>query len=247
MCAVFTALYVTLAFIPYTVLIGGAGGFLSLSDFLAPMYGILLGPYWGGLSLVLGTFAALGLGRPPIFFGLDFLPNVAAAVAVGFLMRRKWMPVVILNAALLAIFLLNPLTSVFVFSFPFAWMHIVAFVVLLSPLSLKTSRWVKTLELKKIAIGMAILALIGTMIQHLTGNILYEVLLGQLTSSIPAAAYPGIWSAVFFVYPIERTFLIISAVVVGTPLTWIINSNPFLQLTGKQPGTDVRSTESKKK
>jgi predicted lysophospholipase L1 biosynthesis ABC-type transport system permease subunit len=96
------------------------------------------------------------------------------------------------------------------------------------------SRWIKTLALKKISAGMAILTLIGTMIQHLTGNILYEVLLGQLTSSVPAAAYPAAWTAVFFIYPVERSFLIVSAVLVGTPLVRIINSNPILQAVRKQ-------------
>ncbi|MCJ7633323.1 hypothetical protein MUP77_13165 [Candidatus Bathyarchaeota archaeon] len=246
MSAIFTALYVVLQFVPYTVMIGGAGAFLSLSDFLAPLYGVILGPYWGGLSLILGNFAALGIGRPPIFYGLDFLPNLTAAVAVGFLTRRKWTPAVILNGALLAIFLLNPLTSVFVFSFPFAWLHIVAFALLLSPLSRIAGRWVKTMDFKKISVGVAALSLIGTMIQHLTGNILFEVLLGQLTSSFPAAAYAGIWSVVFFVYPVERTILIVSAVLVGTPLMWIINNNHMLQPAEKRPDNQQAPTEPKK-
>ncbi len=245
MTAVFTALYVILQFIPYSIMIGGAGGFLSLSDFLAPMYGIILGPYWGGLSLILGNFAALGIGRPPIFYGLDFLPNLMAALAIGFLVKNKRVPVILLNAALLAIFVLNPLTTQFVLSIPYVWMHIAAFVILLSPLSLKASKWVKTLDPRKIATGMAITAFIGTMIQHLTGNILFEVLLGQLTNSVPAAAYPGIWSVVFFVYPIERTILIVSATLVGTPLLWIINSNPILQLTGRQPSPTTKQTDPK--
>jgi uncharacterized protein (DUF2062 family) len=213
------------------MLIGTTGGFLSVSDFLAPIYGILLGPYLGGLSVLFGSFAAIGMGRTMSFFGSDFLPDFMAAISTGFLLQHKrstWAFVVALNVALLGIFFLNPLTSVFVFSVPFAWMHIAAFVVLLTPLSFKAAKWLQTVDYRKIAFGVAIFAFIGTMIQHLTGNILFEVVLGQVTTSVPAVAYPGIWTTVFFVYPEERLILIISAVLAGTPLVYLFNRVPFL-------------------
>lgn len=231
MLVMFTALYIVLRFVPFSTIIGTTGGFLSVSDFLAPIYGILLGPYLGGLSVIFGNFAAIGMGRTTSFFGLDFLPDFMAAISAGFLYQHKrstWTVVVALNAALLMIFFLNPLTSVFVFSFPFAWMHITAFVVLLTPLSFTAAKWLQTVDYRKTAFGVTIFAFIGTMIQHLTGNILFEVVLGQVTKSIPAVAYPGIWTTVFFVYPVERLILITSAVLVGTPLVYLFNNVPFL-------------------
>jgi hypothetical protein len=237
MLVMFTALYIVLRFVPFSMLIGTTGGFLSVSDFLAPIYGILLGPYLGGLSVLFGSFAAIGMGRTMSFYGLDFLPDFMAAISTGFLYQHKqstWAVVVALNAALLIIFFLNPLTSVFVFSVPFAWMHIAAFVVLLTPLSFMAAKWLQTVDYRKIAFGVAIFAFIGTMIQHLTGNILFEVVLGQVTTSIPAVAYPGIWTSVFFVYPVERLILIISAVLVGTPLVYIFNKVPFLHPRNQQ-------------
>ena len=228
---VFTALYIILRFIPFSVIIGTTGAYLSLSDFLAPLIGIILGPYVGGLTVVIGNLAAIGLGRPMSFFGLDFLPDLMAVLATGFLMQRKrssWAIVVGLNAALLAIFLLNPLTSVFVFSFPFVWLHIVAFIVLLSPLSLMAAKWLCTIDIKRIAGGILVLSFIGVMMQHLAGSILFEVILNQVTNSIPAASYRATWTAVFFVYPVERAILIASAVIVGTPLIYLLNKVPFL-------------------
>lgn len=237
MLAMFTALYIVLRFVPFTAIIGTTGGFLSVSDFLAPIYGILLGPYLGGLTVLFGNFAAIGMGRTTSFFGLDFLPDFLAVVSTGFLYQHKrstWALVVVLNAALLMIFSLNPLTSFFVFSVPFAWMHIAAFVVLVTPLSFTAAKWLQMVDYRKIAFGVAIFAFIGTMIQHLTGNILFEVVLGQVTSSIPAVAYPGIWTTVFFVYPVERLILIISAVLVGTPLVYLFNKVPFLHPRNQQ-------------
>jgi hypothetical protein len=228
---IFTALYIVLRFIPFSMLIGPTGGFLSLSDFLAPIYGILLGPYFGGLSVILGNFGAIGMGRTISFYGLDFLPDFMAAISTGFLSqnrRSKWAIVVAINAALLGIFLVNPLTMVFISSVPFAWLHIVAFIILLSPLSLMAAKWLQTLNYRKVVVGVALFAFMGAMIQHLMGNILFEVVLGQATGSIPGAAYPGIWTSVFLVYPVERLILVIAATGIGTPLLYLLNRTPAL-------------------
>jgi hypothetical protein len=244
---VFTALYIVLRFIPFSMLIGPTGGFLSVSDFLAPIYGIILGPYLGGFSILLGNFAAIGMGRPMQFYGLDFLPDFSAAFATGLLYQHRrspWAIVVAINAALLAIFFVNPLTSVFVYSVPFAWLHIVAFVVLLSPLSFMAAKWLQTLDSKKILFGVIVFSFTGAMIQHLTGNILFEVVLGQVVQSIQTTVYPGIWTGVFFVYPVERLILIISAALVGTPLIYVMNKMPFLnprKLTAKKGPTETKT------
>jgi len=248
---VFTALYVVLRNIPYSVLIGGAGGFLWLSDFLVAIYGIVLGPYYGGLSILIGNFAAIGFGHHVTFFGLDFLPDFLAVVSIGFLFRRKWLPVVSLNAALLIIFVVNPLTSVFVYSVPFVWLHLVAFAVLLSPLSRMAGKWIEEANPKKIVFSVTIFALIAAMVQHLTGSILYEVELNQFFIAInqlpviATSAYPGIWTAVFFAYPLERLFLIISAILVGSPIIWTLKKNSFLSF-GEEKVHSNKTTEHSK-
>jgi hypothetical protein len=170
---------------------------------------------------------------------LDFLPDFIAVVSVGFLMRRKWLPVVALNAGLLALFLVDPLTSVFVtipgtsIQIPFAYMHIAAFVVLLSPLGRWAGKWVATEgKAKFMAAGFIIVTFIATMMQHLAGNILFELSFGQIGSPpiIPLSAWPGEWTLVVFAYPVERTILIVSAVLVGIPLIRIIQKNHFLKI-----------------
>ncbi len=313
--AIFSALYAALRIIP-TVPMIGTGATFHLSDILAPLFGILLGPYVGGISIIIGTLAAIGLGTPAPFFGLDFLPAFVVAVSLGFLVRGKWLPVVILNAALLVSYAVNPLTANFIATpwgtFPYLWMHILAFIILISPLGRKAGKWVKEinppekveltkgyiayltgglagliigiillvlallmsepfavlslktayaavgtasiilsitvlvikLKITKLTIGFTVLAFFGTMMQHLTGGILYEVVLGQITNTVKASAYPGIWNFVFYIYPWERLALIIGAVVVGVPVTRALwkyiappENRPILAKTAKTTTT----------
>ena len=228
--SIFTAIYVVLRIIPTVPMIGGSGSF-SLSDVIAPLYGLILGPYLGGLSVIIGSFLAM-FGKPPVFLGLDFLPATVAAVSVGLLMKRKWVPVVGLNLALLLAFLLNPNTSIFVtvplsnitIPLPFAWLHIVALLVLISPIGTKAVEWVNTLAAAKVAIGIAFLFFIGTMMQHLMGNLLFETIFPVIYDVDVIALWPG----VFFLYPIERAALVFFGTIVGTPLVRIFKKTFLL-------------------
>lgn len=232
--SIFTALYAVLRIIPSVPMIGTSGATFSLSDIIAPLYGIILGPYTGGLSVIIGSFIAM-FGKPPVFLGLDFLPATVAAVSTGLLIKKKWTYVITLNVILLAAFLIYPLTSVLIdipidsttISLPFAWLHIVALAVLISPLGRKAAKWVITNDTARIATGIAILAFIATMMQHLMGNLLFETVMAQPIGTIPVEAYPGIWTSIFLVYPIERLALVLLATIVGTPLVRILK-NTFL-------------------
>ena len=228
--AIFSALYAALRIIP-TVPMIGTGATFHLSDILAPLFGILLGPYVGGISIIIGTFAAMGMGTPVVFLGLDFLPAFVVAVSLGFLVRRKWLPVVVLNALLLLVYAINPLTSNFINTpwgtVPYLWMHLAAFIVLLSPLGRKAGEWIGNAKSIKVTVGFVVLAFVGTMMQHLTGGILYEVIPGQITHTMQASVYPGIWNVVFYIYPWERLALIAGAVIVGVPVTRILRKSLF--------------------
>jgi len=216
-------------------MIGASGASFSLSDIIAPLYGLILGPYTGGLSVIMGSLIAF-FGKPPVFMGLDFLPATVAAVSLGLLIKRQRILVIALNIVLLIAFLLHPNTSVFVnvplsditIPLPFAWLHIVALILLISPLGRKAVEWVSTLTATKAATGIAILFFVGTMMQHLTGNLLFETIMAQPIGGIPVEGYPDIWASIFFVYPIERAALVILGTIIGTPLLRILKNTLLL-------------------
>ena len=222
--SIFTAIYVVLRIIPTVPMIGGSGSF-SLSDVIAPIFGLILGPYLGGLSVIIGSFLAM-FGKPPVFLGLDFLPATVAAVSVGLLMKRKWIQVIGLNLALLIVFLIHPNTSIFVnvplsnitIPLPFAWLHILALLVLISPIGRKSVEWVNTLKTAKVAIGIAFLFFIATMMQHLMGNLLFETIF----PAVYETNVVEIWPIIFFIYPVERAALVFFGTIIGTPLVRIL-------------------------
>ncbi|MCL2258049.1 MAG: hypothetical protein FWC14_07685 [Candidatus Bathyarchaeota archaeon] len=258
---VFSAIYAAMRVIPTFPLIGLEGGYFSIADILAPIYGIILGPYTGGISVIIGT--AVGMfAKPPVFLGLDFLPALVNTVALGFLVRKKWLPAVILNAVLLAAFVFNPLTLNFVdlsidnttLMLPFVWMHIIAFLVLLSPLGMKAGKWVRTAKQQnnasenntktvankfmnqirsKATVGFVTLVFIGTMIQHLMGNILYENIFVHVTKFMTVEALTGRWMIVAFLYPWERLVLIIFATAIGLPLLYVLKKTMLIRETNK--------------
>ncbi len=234
--AVFSALYAALRPVPLGPMIGLSASF-SVSDALVPLYGIILGPYIGGLSVVIGTFVGMALGKAPVFLGLDFLPGLVNAVALGFLVRKKWLPVVVLNAGLMVAFILEPMTSLVMniplgagsIAVPYVWLHIIAFIVLLSPLSLKAAHWVQTIRTGYLTAGIALLSFIGTMMQHLTGNLLFEIVLGTPIGGMSLQSFQGIWAVTFFTYPVERAVIVIISVLVGVPLVRILKRSLFAE------------------
>jgi hypothetical protein len=230
--AVFSALYGVIRLVPLGPMIG-LSQYFSVSDSLAPLYGILLGPFTGGISIVIGTALGWLMGKPVSFLGLDFLPALINTVAIGFLIKRQWKFVVILNVVLLALFILSPYSLLMVeipgiFYFPFLWMHILALIVLISPLRSKAVSWIETLKSANIPWGIAILAFIGTMMQHLAGNLVYQLVVGQPIGGLTAEGFQTIWTAAFFAYPLERSALIIITVLVGAPLVRILKKSLFV-------------------
>lgn len=227
--SIFSVLYTILRIIPTFPMIGATGTF-SASDVVAPLYGLLLGPYIGGGSIILGTFLSIVFGRPSIFFGLDFLPALVGAVTLGLMVKQKFNTVNLIFILLLFIFLINPLTLLFVnlpygFVAPFNWLHILALSILISPLSKKALKWITNTEHKYLPQGLLIFCFIGTMMQHLTGAILFESIFGYILGNITPDAWPSVWTTIFYLYPIERIIIVILSTIIGSALITTLGIN----------------------
>ena len=218
----FSVIYGISRIIPSFPVVGVPGASFSLGDVLIPIYGIFLGPTLGFASIMLGTFLGFVFGKPPIFLGWDFLPAASATLFVGLMMRNKRMISAVLFLIALIIFLSLPYTEILIslneqVQIPFNWMHIIALLLIISPIGKSAIRSISN-NTSSFIVGFFIIAITSTLFQHIIGGIMFQTTLGIYLGAIEADAFPRIWQVIFYVYPIERIAIAILATIVGVPV-----------------------------
>ena len=152
--------------------------------------------------MVIGTILAYGL-RPPIFFGLDFLPGVADVAIAALLLKSHYRVAQGIYIGIFFAFVLSPYSLLFGYGYvPYTWLHIVALIVLLSPIAAKIPAWMNSDGHRRIA-AIGALAFVGTMGQHLVGGLLYELTVG-VVGGVGPSKLALFWRIIFLAYPIER-------------------------------------------
>jgi len=205
MAAVLAAVYFVLRSVPTFEMVGLSARFTA-GDFILPAIAIIAGPWAGAVSVIIGTIIGYAV-RPPIFFGIDFLPGAVNVVVLGFVLSDRRQAARATYAAVLAVFLLSPYSLLFGYAqIPYTWLHIIAFIVLISPVAAKLPVWLKLDETHQL-FSVVILAFIGTMVQHLTGGLLYEVATGYV-GGIDPRTFQQLWRVIFWLYPVERLIIV---------------------------------------
>jgi hypothetical protein len=205
MAAVLAAVYFVLRGIPTFEMVGVSGRFTA-GDFMLPAIALIAGPWAGALSIVVGTTLAYAI-KPPIFFGLDFLPGVVNVVILGFILSNRRHVALAIYVGILSVFLLSPYSLLFGFAqIPYTWLHIIALMILASPVSSKIPVWLSRTQGYQL-LSTAALAFIGTMAQHLTGGLLYEFAVGYV-GGIDPGSFQQFWRVIFWIYPVERLVIV---------------------------------------
>lgn len=164
----------------------------------------------------MGTVLAFAI-NPPIFFGLDFLPALVNVAIAGLILSNHRRVALGIYVPILAVFLVSPYSLLFAYGYiPYTWLHLVALIILLSPIIPRVPNWLNRRGLHQL-VAIAILSFVGTMAQHLTGGLLYELAVG-FVGGISASSFAQIWRVIFWVYPIERTILVALSTIVATGL-----------------------------
>lgn len=218
MTATFAAIYAIFRLIPISRTIGISGS-ITAGGIILPIVALFLEFPFAIASVIIGTFiAAFAPWNPLRFYGLDFLPGVLYVTIAGLVLRggRKLASAILL--VLILVFSLTPNTEIFVgqnlFSppIPYYWLHIVALIILISPLTARVPSLVKSGSYAEVATAVAIAAFAGTMAEHLTGGMLFALVVGS--GALKA------WPLIFLIYPIERVIITVGAAVLGKPLIW---------------------------
>ncbi len=218
--AVFTAMIAVLDVIP-TIPGFYAGVWDSWPFLLAPIVGILLGPYVGALSVGLGSFLGhMIYPRDPteLLFMLGL--SLGAAMA-GFVYQKRWRPVLGIYTALLLGYFIYPVT----WGLPLwgIWDVLVGYgIVLIYTVITIRGGWSEISERKKV------LALFFTAVIALETDILFRIFV-----LVPGQAYwffygwtpeilYGIWLVAGFITPIKVIMAAVVAISLGFQLLRIL-------------------------
>lgn len=211
LAAILAAIYFVLRSIPTFQMVGVAGRFTA-ADFLLTTIALIAGG-WGAISVIIGTVLSYSI-TPPVFFGLDFLPAVSNILVVSLILSKRLNTSRFIYSVILLTFLMSPYSLTFGYgAIPYAWLHVFALVVLLSPLPHYASVWLRNGGRKQV-LAILVLGLTGTMIQHLVGGLLYELTAG-IIGGITPDAFHRFWQVIFWVYPIERCLIVASSTLIA--------------------------------
>jgi hypothetical protein len=222
----FAALYAVLSLVSLFPIIGAYGTFITLASIMAPLVGLMLGPYIGAGAVSLGGFIGWSLTQTGAFGFLSFLPGAFTAFASGLLANGKRMQAIALYVALFSILAFYPAIGP-VWLYPYyIWFQLIGLVVLASPL---TSFAINSARdkgnLARLSLGVGVLCLISTLLGQITGNLMFEVT--RWPTVYPQVEFwrTAQWQFLTLVYPVERLIITGIATVVGTPMIKAVRAN----------------------
>lgn len=211
----FTALYVVLYALPVFPIIGLPGAAIPAADIMAPITGILIGPFLGALSAILGGLISFFIGR---FSIVSIFAISVTALYSGLLYTGKRKICIYLYILLLMTFGAYPHIGPFWLYPPLTWFQIIVLLILLSPLSSIAIERARTLiGYRRDFPHLFTMFLVSTMAGQIAGSLAFETIfwpafIGEIE------AWRGIWRAVMWVYPIERIIISLLATIIGIPL-----------------------------
>lgn len=240
--AVFAGLFVALSALPGIPIIGGTGKIDIILAALGPVYGIILGPWLGGISAFLGAILAWFL--PPGSPGLTGLvmtpcPLIGALTAGGLsshmLNRKAWIiSLVIMGSLVLGWYatwvgMAAPLYPV---------MHIIALLIIIV-LQWRISNFIWSGSKIKNIVGVALASYVGIMADHMAGNLIFINTLGIVFSWkaiqkwLEGLGLPDIPALFMYMLPVsasERTTMLIAATIIGSGLTLALRKSGLIEV-----------------
>ncbi len=227
---VFAAIHFVVTLLPFSLSVSGTG-VISFGMVSSVIVGFLLGPLYGTIAVLVGSFLGMFLDPALMVIGLATpIATAAGALTAGLIRVKK--PVYVIAIYLLAMitYLLGPIGLLVP---EFLWFHIIVFLlslILFVPFTRK--RIYSEIDFSRRASTRALflVALIAVCMDQAVGSSIgafYLVYaLGLSTSTVA-----GFWTAVTFVYPVERLIGALIAAVILAALTESISSGYF-QLPG---------------
>lgn len=227
--AVFAGLQAVLSFFPLSFTIGVSGE-ITWGLVGAALIGTLLGPFVGGLAVLIGSFIGVMFNPAGALFGIfSVFPPFFGAVAAGCVKIKKGYVAGVIILASLLVFYAHPFGREAIF---YPWLHIIAMIVAFSPIAYWAGRTFDSQELAKPVLGIVIASFVGVMTDHITGSAIGIWYYSPFLT-------PHEWYAIMFVYPVERLVALTLSTIIGIPLYSSLKRAKLLDLNRRgstQPG-----------
>lgn len=224
----FTALYTYFSFIPAFPIVGLPSKAITLAAIAAPIIGIILGPYLGMLSTLLGGALAFSAGH---FSPLSFVAGIVTAVFAGMLYENRRSVSAFTYFSLLFFFGFYPFVGPVWLYPPFMWFQITGFLVLISPLQSMASKNMRNPNnSSKLFSAFFIVFLTSTLAGQIAGSLVFELISWPIFIA-NVDAWKATWQVVTWIYPIERIIIALITTFIGVFLYKILihaNLMPFL-------------------
>jgi len=240
--AVFAGVFYILSTLPGVPIIGAAAGKIDLVlAALGPVYGIILGPWLGGIAAFLGAIISWWLppGTPGIF-GLVMTPCplIGALVAGGLSTKKYGNKGWIISLAIMGVLILGWYATWVGMSAPlYPIMHIAALVIILV-FQHRISDWIWSEYKVKNTIGVALASYCGIMADHMTGNLVFINTLGivfpwaAIEKWLQSLGLPDVPSLFMYMLPVsasERAVIIVAAIIIGSTLLIALRKARLIQ------------------
>lgn len=212
--ASFAGLYAILSVLPAFKILGGQG-FINSSAFIEPIIGVVLGPYVGSLSVLIGrTIANILVPSSPLG-PFSPVPGILTAFSSGMASRGRWYVSTALLLGLITVFLGYPLNQTAPIFPYYILLHVVAAGVLILSSRMKSVKppFFK-MKARKLLVVLSLVFFPSTMAGQLGGTLVWEFLLGE--------GVTGMWktlgTTIMLVFPVERTVITLVACLLGAAL-----------------------------
>lgn len=224
----FASLYAVLSLVSLFPVIGAVGAFITLASIIAPLVGIMLGPYAGALAVSIGGFIGWSIRQASPFGFLSFLPGTSTALTAGFLYDGKRKHVVVMYSLLLLSLAFYPVIGP-AWLYPYyLWFQLVGLIVLASPLTSAAITYTnKNSNVARLTFGVAILCLLSTLAGQMTGNLMFELMNYPWIHLQIEYWLVGQWPVLTFLYPAERSIITVLATLIGVPLIRTLRTYGF--------------------
>jgi hypothetical protein len=228
--SVFAALYAILGTIPVSRLVLGSGNFLTASNFVTPLAGMLFGPLVGGLSAVVGDVLDAYAGY--VTFGATgfaiIAADVATVVTAGLALSGRRKAALGVPVGVLCLYWLDPLSVLFVGPVPFTWLHMIAIGALACILLLEGKGRLPRLS-PGFIVGVNFASLLcGQLAGTLAGQNLAVRVYGVMTPE----DWRGLVPAFFPLYPVERIFFTAVGSLISVP---VLRAVAGMRRSGQDP------------